>query len=140
MSEKFLSKLILLSLPFLLQAPAFCQAAGSQLKAKTSEEMKKGSGASVAKKQARGKTSKSSRKTRGARIAHGLVPPPPAYMPSILPEMYYQNEYEEAELDEAEELPAKKVNPYSKYFYSSSNQVPKAVQARSGVSTWVQSH
>lgn len=79
---------------------------------------------------------KSKKKAAPRKIARGFVPPPPAYMPSILPELYYKHDADEAEIDEAEEKPVKKVNPYAKYFYSSSNEVPKAVQARSGVSTW----
>ncbi len=38
-----------------------------------------------------------------------LVPPPPAYMPSILPELYFKQQ--------AQKEP-KKENPYSKYVYT----------------------
>lgn len=83
------------------------------------------------------------RSTNSRRIAHRLVPPPPAYMPSILPELYYQNNVAEGEEEEEEvpvtaASPAKPKNPYAKYFYSADHVVPKAVQARSGVTTWAQ--
>ncbi len=77
------------------------------------------------------------RRTR--HMSSRLVPPPPAYMPSILPELYYRGplaEEEEEEAADSEAAPAKPKNPYSKYFYSRDNAVPKAVKARSGVTTW----
>ncbi|MBX9687471.1 MAG: hypothetical protein K2X27_12260 [Candidatus Obscuribacterales bacterium] len=78
-----------------------------------------------------------------SRYGHSakLIPPPPAYMPSILPEIYYRQSMVEDDEDLEEEVAvggvaAKPKNPYSKYFYSRDNVVPKAVQARSGVTTW----
>jgi hypothetical protein len=77
------------------------------------------------------------------RISARLVPPPPAYMPSILPEMYYRSRTVaavEEDSDEAEEgtpaIAAKPKNPYVKYFYSREGVIPKGTQVRSGVTTW----
>lgn len=91
--------------------------------------------------------SKQANRTAPARVAHAkrrsgrgayFVPPPPAYMPSVLTELYVQRNatpQEEEELEEAA-VAAKPKNPYSKYFYTADASAPKPVQARSGVSTW----
>ena len=97
------------------------------------------SGASSAKA-AKSKSKSSHAANRRTRhMSSRLVPPPPAYMPSILPELYYRGplaEEEEEEAADSETAPAKPKNPYAKYFYSRDNAVPKAVKARSGVTTW----
>lgn len=64
-----------------------------------------------------------------------FVPPPPPYMPSILPELAGTRIAEVEGLD-AEEAPPE--NPYKKYFFSADGgDGPKPVEHRSGVSTWV---
>lgn len=88
-------------------------------------------------------TGKAKPRRAASHIAHRLVPPPPAYMPSILPELYYKGDIEEEEEVDGEPSTntaavIKPKNPYAKYFYSADHSVPKAVQARSGVSTWTQ--
>ena len=68
---------------------------------------------------------------------HALVPPPPAYMPSILPELYMRNTNivaEAATEDDSENSPP--VNPYAKYVYNRHEEAPKPVQSRNGVSVW----
>lgn len=84
------------------------------------------------------KKNSSVKKKRSQRsIAHRLIPPPPAYMPSILPELYFKgNPSSATEAEENEIVAGKPSNPYAKYFYSRDNEVPKAVQVRSGVTTW----
>lgn len=84
------------------------------------------------------KTRTAAAKRKIARhIAHRLVPPPPAYMPSILPELYYQrNVAQDEDYGDEDVVAEKPKNPYAKYFYSRDNEVPKAVQARSGVTNW----
>ncbi len=77
------------------------------------------------------------RKKSVARAANRLVPPPPAYMPTILPELYFRKVVDSQAESSENAVEAKPANPYNKYFYSADNAVPKAVQARSGVTTWV---
>lgn len=63
-----------------------------------------------------------------------FVPPPPPYMPSIIPELRGTAISEIEGLD-AEEAPPE--NPYQKYFFSADgSDAPKPVEHRSGVSTW----
>lgn len=67
-----------------------------------------------------------------------LVPPPPAYMPSILPELYYRQHVQQqapavADAALGEEAPEE---PMKKYFYSATDEDVKPLQQRSGVSTW----
>ncbi len=78
------------------------------------------------------------KKSNLRHIANRLVPPPPVYMPSILPELYYHGHSANAQTedDKTDEVAEKPQNPYSRYFYSSEGDVPKATQARSGVNTW----
>ena len=80
-----------------------------------------------------------SRRRSSGRGAY-FIPPPPAYMPSILPELYAQHTVVEAEEEELEPIAvaeaAKPKNPYVKYFYTRDSSAPKPVQNRSGVSTW----
>lgn len=71
----------------------------------------------------------------------GFVPPPPAYVPSILPELYLHTETAAADDDDtAAAVVEKPVNPYAKYFYTRSGETPKATTARSGVTTWTTLH
>lgn len=127
MSVRCFQLFLVMSVCGLLFAPASRAESKTQLKTKQS------------------KSATQAHKKSGAsrRIAHKLVPPPPAYMPSILPELYYQSNVAEGEEEEEEvpvvaSTPAKPKNPYAKYFYSADHVVPKAVQARSGVTTWAQ--
>ena len=76
------------------------------------------------------------KRSRARRIASRLVPPPPAYMPSILPELYFQRNNTATQTEDVEKIAAKPVNPYARYFYSRQGDVPKATDARSGVATW----
>lgn len=94
-------------------------------------------------KQTQAPTAQAKRKTpRRAFVARGayFVPPPPAYMPSVLPELYAHRNVERVEDSEEEEVAVvaeKPKNPYVKYFYSRDEHAPKPVQSRNGVSTWV---
>jgi len=97
--------------------------------------VKQGSAAKSAKAK-----SHSGRKRFGNRhISSRLIPPPPAYMPSILPELYYHGRSRtvvQTEDIDGDEIAEKPKNPYAKYFYSREGDVPKATQARSGVTNW----
>ncbi|MBX9568179.1 MAG: hypothetical protein K2X77_04750 [Candidatus Obscuribacterales bacterium] len=82
--------------------------------------------------------------TKKRRVASGrgayFVPPPPAYMPSVLPELYARQPLQIDEEEEEEVVAAlapKPKNPYVKYFYTRDEHAPKPVQSRNGVSTWV---
>jgi hypothetical protein len=70
-----------------------------------------------------------------------LIPPPPAYMPSILPELYSRQAtravQEETEVAEDGELRAPE-NPYKKYIHTPAGDAPQPVQSRKGVTTWSQ--
>jgi hypothetical protein len=72
------------------------------------------------------------RGSRSGRVA-GLIPPPPAYMPCVLPELYYHgtasgvSEYGAAE---------KKENPYKAYVSTPNGDAPEAMSSRKGVVTW----
>ena len=81
-------------------------------------------------------TSKSASKVlvahRGSRS--GLfVPPPPAYMPSILPELYGKGYVESASAS----TEPKPDTPYSKYIYTRNpNDAPTIVQPSKYVTVW----
>ncbi len=92
--------------------------------------------AAVTKSTAKSPIRKATRRVyRSAR----LVPPPPAYMPSILPELYYRQHHTQqqapavADAALGEEAPEE---PMKKYFYSATDEDVKPLQQRSGVSTW----
>ncbi|MBY0552341.1 MAG: hypothetical protein K2W95_33990 [Candidatus Obscuribacterales bacterium] len=91
--------------------------------------------AAVTKSTAKSPARKATRRVyRSAR----LVPPPPAYMPSILPELYYRQHTQQqapavADAALGEEAPEE---PMKKYFYSATDEDVKPLQQRSGVSTW----
>ena len=82
-------------------------------------------------------------KGKAARSRQGhayLVPPPPAYAPSILPELRRQASHptgtnsrviEEADASQAESTEAAK-----KYIYSTNGQEPKAVRQNKYVTIW----
>src|SRR5437868_316065 len=58
-----------------------------------------------------------------------LVPPPPAYMPAILPELY--------QVSGAPKPAPKPKNPYKKYVFTAEGyEQPKPTTQRSGVSYW----
>lgn len=69
--------------------------------------------------------------SRGIRA--GLVPPPPAYMPTILPELYYRGGVQQHVSTTAEK---KEENPLSQYVQNRSGEEVKAISTRKGVSTW----
>ncbi len=82
-------------------------------------------------------TPKSLKKTNNHKIARAhkykygayFVPPPPAYMPSILPELSMSNYH--APVSQTAE------SPYSKYIYARNGYGDNApVATRSGVTTW----
>lgn len=84
------------------------------------------------KKNVRSRTAVQHRRSRGHRVA-GLIPPPPAYMPCILPELYYRNTASGiTEVAVAD----KKENPYSQYVKTPGGDAPEAVSSRKGVVTW----
>ena len=62
-----------------------------------------------------------------------FVPPPPAYMPSILPELA-QRGYTQQSGDA--QLVKKPENPYKKYVHTPDGDAPEPVQVRKGVVTW----
>jgi hypothetical protein len=82
----------------------------------------------------------------GARVAHatnqhgrhartaGLIPPPPAYMPCILPELYYRNTG--SGVTEVATTVVKKENPYKQYVSTPNGDAPEALSTRKGVVTW----
>jgi hypothetical protein len=94
---------------------------------------------SIAAKSSKAKSHSSKRHFGNRHISSRLIPPPPAYMPSILPELYYRGRsttvVQTDDID-GDEIAEKPKNPYSKYIYSREGDVPKATQARSGVTNW----
>jgi hypothetical protein len=79
-------------------------------------------------------TSTKSRRHRGKaarayRYGAYFIPPPPAYMPSILPELTNHGAVQEADSDKPE-------NPYRKYIYERNGNTPEPAQTRKGVVTW----
>jgi len=63
----------------------------------------------------------------------GLVPPPPAYMPCVLPELYYHGTGSGITEITSEE---KKENPYAQYVKNTNGDSPEAMSSRKGVVTW----
>lgn len=61
-----------------------------------------------------------------------FVPPPPAYMPSILPELNRRGVVQAADAD----VEKKPENPYKKYIQTPDGTAPEPVQTRKGVVTW----
>jgi hypothetical protein len=108
--------------------------------AATAADSVSGSAKNAVKQEKRTHTTKSStagnKKKSRRHIAKGLIPPPPAYMPSILPELYLRTETTPKQSDPEVQVAEKPVNPYARYFYSRQGDVPKATTARSGVTTW----
>ncbi len=86
-------------------------------------------------------TARATKKRRVVASGRGayFVPPPPAYMPSVLPELYARQPIQ-IDAEEEEEIvaavAAKPKNPYVQYFYTRNESAPKPVQSRNGVSTW----
>lgn len=75
-------------------------------------------------------------KRHRARPHHmGLVPPPPAYMPSILPELAVKHNGL-TQVADARIVEKKPENPYKKYINTPFGETPMPVQSRKGVSTW----
>jgi hypothetical protein len=81
-------------------------------------------------------TSAKTKAHKQIKASHGrlnttyLVPPPPAYMPSILPELKTAENTESVE-------PAKPVNPYKKYVYTKEgHEGPPPVQPNKYVTYW----
>lgn len=88
-------------------------------------------------------STKSKKYSKKATLSHKrrsawLIPPPPAYMPSILPELMVRHAAQPAREDVANEEDKKPENPYKKYIYTPSGSVPEPVQTRKGVATWSQ--
>jgi hypothetical protein len=72
---------------------------------------------------------------RGRRHSAMLVPPPPAYMPSILPELAVRDSITNGD-DPVPEV-KKPVNPYKKYIFTrDENDMPTPATVRKGVTTW----
>jgi hypothetical protein len=69
--------------------------------------------------------------SRGARVS-GLIPPPPAYMPCVLPELYYHS----TSSGITEIGVEKKENPYKQYVSTPTGDAPEAMSSRKGVVTW----
>jgi len=88
------------------------------------------------------KASCTTKHTRSHRVAHvrhhyrsaSMIPPPPAYMPCVLPELYARNAVGTGITEIAVE---KKVDsPYKKYVQTPAGDAPEPLQQRKGVSTW----
>lgn len=62
-----------------------------------------------------------------------FVPPPPAYMPSMVPGLM-RHTADDQTLAEGEEK--KPENPYKKYIYTPEGSVPAPIQTRKGVVFW----
>lgn len=78
------------------------------------------------------KTSKR-RTVIASKHRYSLVPPPPAYMPTILPELYYRGGVQSASVA----APVKtEENPLTKYVYQRSGEEVKGVSSRKGVVNW----
>lgn len=84
----------------------------------------------------------SKRKVCGQRIAYArrrsgrgayMVPPPPPYIPGVLPEAYMKYGSGSGITEIAV---AKKENPYKKYVQTPNGDAPEPLQQRKGVSTW----
>ena len=85
---------------------------------------------------ANAKTHRASQNASHARHyrSAALIPPPPAYMPCVLPELYYRGTASGVtEISSSEE---KKENPYSQYVKSPAGEAPEALASRKGVVTW----
>lgn len=136
---------MLRSLTLLLGLSLLVSSQGADAATKSGASQKYAPSHRVAKHSSRPKGTPSAARRR--MMSARLVPPPPAYMPTILPEHYWHGStIEDEEELEIEELAADgsvkvtqvkpKENPYAKYIYSRDNNIPKAVQARSGVSNY----
>jgi hypothetical protein len=79
-------------------------------------------------------TKKHLKKSSGSQYRYKtyFVPPPPAYMPSILPELNRRGVVQAADV----ELEKKPENPYKKYVQTPDGAAPEPVQVRKGVVTW----
>lgn len=64
-----------------------------------------------------------------------LIPPPPAYMPCVLPELYYRGTASGV-TEIATTAGEKKENPYAQYVKSAAGDAPEALASRKGVVTW----
>lgn len=69
------------------------------------------------------------------RMRAAFLPPPPAYMPSILPESYYRYGVTQAVAASAPQQ-QKIENPLNKYVYNRTGEEVKAINTRKGVSNW----
>jgi hypothetical protein len=71
-----------------------------------------------------------------------LVPPPPAYMPTL--SQLYGRQARNTAPDPASEVadedgePKKPENPYKKYIHTPDGEAPQPIQNRKGVTTWSQ--
>ncbi|MGH7191912.1 MAG: hypothetical protein ACREJM_00080 [Candidatus Saccharimonadales bacterium] len=66
-----------------------------------------------------------------------FVPPPPAVMPSILPELTArQMRGDDSVADDA--VQPKPENPYKKYIHTPDGDAPAPIQTRKGVVIWAQ--
>jgi hypothetical protein len=127
----FLAAAVVFSTNMAMAAPAASQ--GARAAAKTSA-----SGQSTA----RTKKPQSARRHSARRHTRAwLIPPPPAYMPSILPDLYSRQAtraiQEETEVAADGELRVPE-NPYKKYIHTPAGDAPQPVQSRKGVTTWSQ--
>jgi hypothetical protein len=65
-----------------------------------------------------------------------LVPPPPAFMPAILPELTAR--HMRGDDDAANDDADKPENPYKKYVHTPEGNAPAPLQTRKGVVIWAQ--
>ena len=65
-----------------------------------------------------------------------FVPPPPAYMPSVLPELHRGVPSSQVADDDASDDAVRAENPYKKYVRTPGGDAPEPVQERKGVVTW----
>jgi len=129
---KPLKKTAYLSLALMLTFSSQAAIAGQTATASKSTQK----ATSRSKKTTRKRTVRSSKKYR----ASGLVPPPPAYAPSILPEIVYsryrhRNHHKVETADENKEPKAS--DTYSKHFYTrEGDEDPEPVKPNKYVTYW----
>jgi|SRR5277367_4122724 len=129
MALKISASAALLILSFGLALPSF--GAEQQAVVKHSSQVQ------TTKHSAAVKTAHKATQTRHRKIAYYgknfLVPPPPPYTPSMLPELQYGHYSQSSQRNES----AEDGSPYSKYVYTRSGyEAPKPVQPNKYVTYW----
>lgn len=130
------ARLVLIAVSFVFPAVGSIAAPAQQSKpvkaveAATTTQSHK---AQAVKRHAQGHSHRLASRHRGSGW---LIPPPPAYMPSMLPEMYARGASVGPQSASAEDEEVKPENPYKKYIHNANGAAPEAVQSRKGVTIW----